>query len=237
MINIAKNMRSEPNTLKEFRLRPDIKIKLKSKTSGLFNKYADTYNLDKLRETLREEQGSICCYCMSCIATGKTKIEHYKPRYGNEELEIDYKNLYLACDGEKVNCTENQDKDENIHNDCKCKYKKEKNCKKIVKHCDTCKNNRPLEYINFENIEREIKYKSDGTIYSDDPNIDKELNSVLNLNLGILKKNRKNAKIDLWTKLSQNKTWNIQKDIDKYEQGSKKAPYIGMLLYFLKRKL
>ena len=236
MISIVKNMRSEPNTLKVFRLRPDVKIQLKSKNSGLFDKYVDAYNADELREALREEQGSICCYCMSSIATGKTKIEHYRPRDGNEELEIDYKNLYLACDGEKVNCTENQDKDENIHNDCKCKYRREENHKKIVKHCDTCKNNRPLDYIDFENIERHVNYKSDGTIYSDDPNINKELNSVLNLNLGILKKNRKDAKIDLWTKLPQNKTWNIQKIIDKYERQSKKAPYVGMLLYFLNRK-
>jgi len=174
---------------------------------------------------------------MSSIATGKTKIEHYKPRDGNEKCEIDYKNLYLACDGEKINCKENQDGNTHIYDECKCKYRKEKENKKIVKHCDTCKGNRPLEYINLINIEREIKYKSDGTIYSDNKDIDKELNSILNLNIEILKKSRKDAKIDLWNSLPKNGTWNIQKVIDKYNNQSKKAPYLGILLYFLRKSL
>ncbi len=237
MLEISKNMSNEPQTLKEFRLRADIKFKLKTKTSGLFDAYVEEYRADKLRESLRNEQGFICCYCMSSIETGKTKIEHYKPRDGNEECEIDYKNLYLACDGEKINCKENQDMNDNIHNDCKCKHRKEKNYKKIVKHCDTCKDNRPFKYINLRNIEREIKYKSDGTIYSDNKNIDKELNSILNLNIEILKRSRKDAKIDLWNSLPKNGTWNIQKVIDKYNNQSKKAPYLGILLYFLRKNL
>ncbi|MCK4441552.1 MAG: hypothetical protein KAU90_06075, partial [Sulfurovaceae bacterium] len=157
MIRIAKIMSNEPKTLKKFRLRADIKSKIKSKTSGLFDQYIDEYKADELREVLGEEQGYICCYCMSSIVTGKTKIEHFKPRDGNEELEIDYKNLYLACDGEKFNCNENQDENSLIHKDCKCKYKKDKSSKKIVKHCDTCKANRDLKYIDLTNIQREIK--------------------------------------------------------------------------------
>ena len=248
MIMIAKSMSNEPQTLKEFRLRANIKVKLKSKISGLFDKYVDEYKADDLREVLRVEQGFICCYCMSSIETGKTKIEHYKPRDGNEELEIDYKNLYLACDGEKVNCTENQDNNILIYDDCKCKHDenkcKEKDnrtikkaSKKIVKHCDTCKDNRNFKYIDLINIEREIKYKSDGTIYSDNKNIDEELNSILNLSIEVLKKSRKNAKIDLWNSLPKNRTWNIQKIIDKYKEQSKKAPYVGVILYFLNKKL
>lgn len=237
MITIAKIMSNEPQTLKEFRLRTDIKSKIKSKVCGLFDQYVDEYRADELREVLREEQGYICCYCMSSIARGKTKIEHYKPRDGNEELEIDYKNLYLACDGEKINCNENQDENSLIYNDCKCKYKKDKSSKKIVKHCDTCKGNRDLEYIDLTNIQRDIKYESDGTIYSDNENINRELNLILNLNIEILKENRKNAKIDLWNSLRKDGTWNIQNLISKYENQSKKAPYVGMLLYFLRRKL
>ncbi len=240
MIEIAKNMSNEPQTLQKFRLRADIKVKLKSKTPGLFDKYVDECAADELRAVLREEQGSICCYCMASIATGKTKIEHYKPRYGNEELEIDYKNLYLACDGEKVNCNENQDKDKSIYDDCKCKYRKDESYKKIVKHCDTCKANKSLEYIKFQNIQREVKYKSDGTIYSDNENIDRELNYVLNLNIEMLKKSRREAKVDLWHKLPQHKSWNkdsINRIIEKYENHPKKAPYLGVLLYFLNKKL
>ena len=240
MINTAKNMSNEPQTLKEFRLRADIKPKLKAKEYGLFDRYVDEYRADELREVLKEEQGYICCYCMSSIATGKTKIEHYQSRDKKPELEIDYKNLYLACDGEKINCHENQDKNVDIHKDCKCKYEKKESYKKIVKHCDSCKGARALNHINLSNIERNIKYKSDGTIYSDNKDIDRELNHVLNLNIKILKRNRRNAKIDLWNQLPKDKSWNresINRIIIKYKNCSKKAPYLGVILYFLKKKI
>jgi len=240
MINITKTMSNEPQTLKEFRLRGDVKAKLKAKEPRLFKKYVDEYNADELREILKVEQGSICCYCMSSIATGKTKIEHYQSRDKNHELEVDYKNLYLACDGEKINCNEKQDKNVDIHKDCKCKYEKKESYKKIVKHCDTCKDARALEHINLSTIERDVKYKSDGTIYSDNADIDRELNYVLNLNIEILKRNRRNAKIDLWSKLPKDKSWNserINRIIEKYKNSSQKAPYLGVVLYFLGRKL
>lgn len=89
-------------------------------------------------------------------------------------------------------------------------------------------------------VQKYIKYKSDGTIYSDNKNIDRELNYVLNLNIEILKRNRRNAKIDLWNKLPKDKSWNremINRLIEKYQNRSKKAPYLGVLLYFLKKKL
>ncbi len=244
-------MSNEPQTLKDFRLRADVKAKLKAKESGLFDRYVDEYRANELREILRAEQGSICCYCMSSIATGKTKIEHYESRDENHELEVDYKNLYLACDGEKINCHENQDKDSDIHEDCRCKHddnvygekdsrKLKESFKKIVKHCDTCKGARALEHINLLTIERDVKYKSDGTIYSDNADIDRELNYVLNLNIEILKRNRRNAKIDLWSKLPKDKSWNsesINRIIEKYKNSSQKAPYLGVILYFLGRKL
>jgi len=233
-------MKDEPNNLKSFRLRKDIKQALKNNTHGMFDKYVDEYRADELRNILKEKQGSICCYCMCSIETGETKIEHYKSRTDNPNLEVDYKNLYLACDGEKTNCNENQDENENIHKDCRCKYNKEEKNKKIVKHCDTCKGKRELEYIDLKVIESQIKYKSDGTIYSDNEDIDRELNYVLNLNIEILKKSRLRAKKSLWRILPKDGTWTdklIKKQIAKYQNQEKKAPYLGVLLYFLAKEL
>jgi len=232
-------MSNEPNTLQEFRLREDIKEKLAANSNGMYEKYVDECNSVELRKALKKEQGSICCYCMSSIESSKTKIEHFKSRDENATLEVDYTNLYLSCDGEKINCNENQD-NEIVHGDCKCKYRKDEYSKKIIKHCDTCKGNRELKYINFNSIEREIQYKSDGTIFSDNANIDAELNYLLNLNAKILKTNRLNAKNDFYKQLPQDMSWNksmITRQIEKYEGQSKKAPYLGVILYFLKKKL
>jgi uncharacterized protein (TIGR02646 family) len=237
MVNIYKKMVSEPNTLKRFRLQKETKEALKSNKKGMFDRYVDEFSADELREILKHEQGAICCYCMCSIATGKTKIEHFQSRDEHPDREVDYSNLYLACDGEKINCNENQDNREDVHEICKCKHQKESENKKIVKHCDTCKENRELKYIDLSDIENKIKYESGGTIYSDDPNIDKELNYILNLNLEILKTNRLQAKLDLWSNLSKKGTWNVQDLIKKYQNQPVKAPYLGFILYMLAKKL
>jgi uncharacterized protein (TIGR02646 family) len=46
-----------------------------------------------LRKSLLEEQGYLCAYCMCRIADSgqDTKIEHYRPR--DENNELDYNNL------------------------------------------------------------------------------------------------------------------------------------------------
>ncbi|WP_286019158.1 HNH endonuclease family protein, partial [Candidatus Venteria ishoeyi] len=118
MIKINKNMNNEPNSLKEFRTRQDIKTRVKNKEGGTYKIYSDEVGTKELRLSLLKEQGYICCYCMSNISISieneveKTKIEHYKPRDSNKkhtELELDFKNLYIACDGEKSHCDTYQD--------------------------------------------------------------------------------------------------------------------------------
>ena len=49
-----------------------------------------------LRQSLLEEQGYLCAYCMSKIRD-KVKIEHYEPR--NTQNELDYSNLLAVCTG------------------------------------------------------------------------------------------------------------------------------------------
>ncbi|MFN4795406.1 MAG: TIGR02646 family protein, partial [Pseudanabaena sp.] len=47
------------------------------------NQNADYENYpkkDDLRKSLLEEQGYICCYCMSRITSEQMKIEHWKPQ-------------------------------------------------------------------------------------------------------------------------------------------------------------
>jgi phospho-2-dehydro-3-deoxyheptonate aldolase len=49
-----------------------------------------------LRKILLDEQGYICCYCMSRINCENSKIEHFKPQSKYKELQLDYKNLFIV---------------------------------------------------------------------------------------------------------------------------------------------
>ena len=235
MIEIIKNMKNEPRSLQTFRLDP--------LSDGRFNTYSNKIGLSELREKLLKEQGYICCYCMSRINISnsseieKTKIEHYQPRDNSREIEVHYNNLYLACDGRKQ-CNTYDKKKLDTYKNCRCKYKREQ---AFLQHCDTCKDDRELNYIKLDKItQNKIKYKSSGIIYSEDKNIDCELNHVLNLNTIRLVANRKQVKLILWNHLPKENNWSkpkIKSIIYKYEHSVKKPPYIGYLLYLLNKKI
>lgn len=174
----------------------------------------------ELRESLLEEQGYICAYCMSKLTgDGDVKIEHFIPR--NKENELKYKNLLAVCLGNEGHPLKEQ-------------------------HCDTRKGDHRLEFIDPQNeyVIKKIKYKRDGTIYSDDVGINDELNQYLNLNYpnGYLKRNRRNAVKKLFCTLKKAGTnANVKRTLNKLKrdylrEGTKEA-YVGILLYFIEKKL
>lgn len=61
----------------------------------------------RLKESLVEEQGHICCYCQQRIyVNSKTEIEHIITREecdnrNNEALKLEYTNLIASCEGNK----------------------------------------------------------------------------------------------------------------------------------------
>ena len=143
--------------------------------------YENYSDKDALRYALITEQGGICCYCMGRIRNGPTtmKIEHWKSRsrYPNEQLN--YRNLLGACLGGHGQPVRHQ-------------------------HCDTRKGNNEIK-LNPANsdhsIETRIRYELDGSIGSNEPDFNDHLNDVLNLNLVVLKNNRKrilDAILDWW---------------------------------------
>jgi len=174
---------------------------------------------NNLRKILLENQGYICCYCMSRINCQNSKIEHFKPQTKYRELQLSYKNLFVACKGGEGS--------------------KEQ-------FCDTKKGDKELNKINLlESIENFIKYKKSFesvTIYSDDKQIDLDLNEILNLNSSILQKNRK-AKLD--EVLKKLKMRNFDKNYIKqtfryFENKNKKGQYSEfseMVLFFLLKQL
>lgn len=145
---------------------------------GGYDNYADKA---ALRRALVREQRGLCCYCMGRIGVDATdmKIEHWRcqRRYRNQEL--DYRNLLAACRGAEGHRGADQ-------------------------HCDTKKGDRDLRWNPADpshRVETRLRYEADGTIRSDDPEFNDQLDQVLNLNLSVLKNNRKrvlDVVLDWW---------------------------------------
>ncbi|MGL6131618.1 MAG: retron system putative HNH endonuclease [Fusobacteriaceae bacterium] len=178
----------------------------------------------ELRESLLEEQGYLCAYCMTKLENNsmKTKIEHYIPQDSDITKELDYSNLLIVCKGNEGSKFEEQT-------------------------CDTKKKNRLLT-INpqkSEDIET-IAYSSNGKIKSSNHNFDDELNKILNLNYskGYLIGNRRESLEAIKAYLHKNPGTCSKNELRKlYEkfltkkQDGSYAEYLGIILWYLKKKL
>lgn len=147
------------------------------------------------------------------------KIEHWKcqARYPNEQLS--YRNLLGACFGGE----------DRPHKD---------------QHCDTRKGDRDLRWNPADpdrDIASRLSYRTDGTIESDDPEFNSQLNDVLNLNLAILKNNRKkvlDAVLDWWTHRGPIPKRRIEQKINKYaSEAGLLAPYCQVAVWWLHQRL
>ncbi len=136
------------------------------------NAHYDNYQQkDELRQSLVAEQGGICCYCLQRITATSDgmKIEHWHCQTGYPAEQLDYGNLLGACLG-------GQGKPPHLQ------------------HCDTKKGDQDLvrnPATPAHNIEAFIAFLSDGSIESSDVVLNVQLGTVLNLNLPLLKRNRK----------------------------------------------
>lgn len=182
---------------------------------------------DDLRDSLVNEQGYICCYCMQRISPNieKMKIEHHKPQNKYPKLQLDYQNLLGSCKG----------------NDGGPKY--------LLRHCDTSKGEQEMTLNptdKLTNCERLIKYRKNGRIYSDDPVINHELNNILNLNTQTLVNCREAIRVQIIKELTNLKgkksAWSssdIKTKIQEYESKikGKYRPYCQVVIYFLKKRM
>lgn len=179
-----------------------------------------------LRQSLLEEQGYLCAYCMGKIhgELNQMKIEHYEPR--NAQNELDYSNLLAVCTGNMSG---------NSHS---------------RQHCDTKKGNQHL-HINPQNPDHIscISYKSDGTIYAkNNEDFNNDLNLTLNLNdeYGYLKSNRKRVLDELKKKIlnsygdkSAGRAF-IEKLLRFYgnvDQHGERQQYCGIIIDYLVKRL
>ena len=136
---------------------------------------------DDLRRSLMAEQRGVCCYCMGRISGAPTsmKIEHWRCQVDHPGEQLNYGNLLGACLGGEGQPAR-------------------------LQHCDTRKGDRDLQWNPADpahHIETRLRYELDGSIHASDPLFDDQLRKVLNLNLPLLKNNRKgvlDAVLDWW---------------------------------------
>lgn len=185
---------------------------------------------DELREALLRDQGYLCAYCMRRITNENRdamKIEHWKPQSSmdSEKEKMDFQIMLGVCDG----CGGNQDN---------------------ITTCDEHRHNRELKVNPLrQDMMETISYTRDGRIHSTDPAIDRDLNTVLNLNCAKapsrIVTNRKNVYavcIQQLMRLQPQGNWK-RSTLDKVlrdwteKKNGKHIEYAGVAIYLLKKYL
>ncbi|MFI3169670.1 MAG: retron system putative HNH endonuclease [Faecalibacterium sp.] len=168
MISISKN--AEPTGLANLRqnaIRKNLPPKVAFKTLRGPLK-------SKVRLSLQEEQGQLCAYCMCRIPRADVSpgiapviLEHVFPRSptGGDDIGqgLDYNNLVAVCNGNKA------EHGTRVFADLTCDAHKENSLFKAINPCDA-------------STLSTIYYELDGTITSNDCEVQSDLVDTLNLN-------------------------------------------------------
>lgn len=178
---------------------------------------------DIVKSSLSAEQRGLCAYCMRRLRLDTMQIEHYIPRsVSDDATTIRYTNLLGVCPGNN-------------------------GAVKKFQTCDAHRGNTPLtiDPLKPESVAL-IRYKPDGTIYSNDPEINKDLQLTLNLNCTAvyLPQNRKEALDVLTRKIHTDCAGHtapqayIQNLYDTLAQGKNGIleEYLGILLNYLVKR-
>jgi len=116
-------------------------------------------------------------------------------------------------------------------------------------HCDTRKGDRDLRWNPADpahHIETRIHYEPDGSIRSCDKEFSQQLDEVLNLNLPVLRNNRKSvldAVLDWWRKEKARLHGPVSRELLKRErmrrtvEGCDLMPYCQVAVWWLDQKL
>jgi uncharacterized protein (TIGR02646 family) len=199
---------------------PDSLTRHRLAASADYENYAGK---DDLRAALVAEQRGVFCYCLSRIGATSSamKIEHWHCRDNYSAEQLKYSNLLGACLGNHGQPPKSQ-------------------------HCDTRKGNSDLSRNRANpahRVEDLVRFPPGGKIESDDPDFNREIDDILNLNVAFLKNNRK-ATLDgfiggitkrgRWTRATlQNslREWNGESHSDALR------PFCQVVVYWLRKRL
>lgn len=210
----------EPNSLLEFR---------KKNPDADYEDMPSSVRAD-VREQMWNEQKHLCAYCMRRIdSPSVVRIEHCRPRHPKDEVvhdkkaTLDFRWMLGVCYGNSLV------KDEDMT-------------------CDAHRKNKELTINPFDEVSvRKIKYKADGSIYSEDAEINKDVTDTLNLNCQALSLPQTRKKV-----LSEAQKRIVQKCAGKSQdayvhelertytslvQERNLTPYCGIIISWLEGKL
>lgn len=170
----------------------------------------------ELAEALLNEQKYVCAYCETRISLEKSRIEHIKARSIYPDLQLDYTNMVICCEG---------------------------GTKNGEIHCDNAKGNKEVSFDLFgDALFESISYSVSGEIKSSNSDWSREINDVLNLNTTLIKRNRVQAFKAIQSNLRglslTEKRRSIKAYKDKIKQGDaegKYPPYGSYILYMLEK--
>lgn len=199
---------------------PQSLVQHRANTHADYDNYAQ---MDDLRQSLAAEQGEICCYCLQRIRSTADgmKVEHWRCQKNYPAEQLEYGNLLGACLGGQGKPTKFQ-------------------------HCDTRKGDQDLSRNpanSRHNIEAFISFLADGTVESSDATLNDELDSVLNLNLPMLKRNRKAVLDQFKQSLTGRGTLSksaLQRELDKWSDfgdGGRLPEYCQVVVYWIRKRL
>lgn len=183
---------------------------------------ADYEAKPELRESLLEEQGYICAYCMRRIpvrdknSNESSRIDHILSREKHPDHKLDYRNMVICCPGA-------------INNDF---------------HCDKRKGEDDISFNLFDDsFFTTLSYKSKtGEIKSSDNESNCQIKEMLNLNNRLLMRNRLGVLrgvICVLDKVGWTVT-NIKQQISNWDNKNAKGQYKeynGIVLWYLNKKL
>jgi uncharacterized protein (TIGR02646 family) len=175
----------------------------------------------ELKEALLRDQGGICCYCMARISDSTMKVEHFRCQDDHPDETLDYRNLLAACMGGEGHPPRNQ-------------------------HCDTRKRNAEISLNPTGDVERIIRYLTDGSVAVRDSQYDNDL-EILNLNLEILVRSRKQTLSGIFEalahKLGKREAWtdaDLGREINRLSARNPDGnfiPFAQVGVYLLKKRL
>ena len=213
----------EPNSLLEFR---------KKNLDADYEDMPSSVRAD-VREQMWSEQKHLCAYCMRRIdSPSVVRIEHCRPRHPKDEVvhdkkaTLDFKWMLGVCYGNSL--------------------------VKGVKHedttCDAHRKNAGLTINPFDEVSvRKIKYKADGSIYSEDAEINKDVTDTLNLNCQALSlpQTRKKVLLEAQKRIMQKcegksqdaYVHELERTYTSLVQERNLTPYCGIVISWLEGKL
>lgn len=197
---------------------------------------------NEVRESLMQEQGHLCAYCMRRIPDERileadidlsdVYIEHWQARSNKrltyENKGLDYNNLLAVCSGNEKAPEATGKRRRRFFT---CDKKRDKAALKV----------NPLD----ESTIQSIYYLSDGTMKSTDEDIDRDIEIRLNLNCNTdavtLPQNRKAVLDAIQTDVISREGDLLQNCIEQLHiwesETDPKTPYIGIGIWWLKEQI